>query len=244
MQKIAIVTGGSRGLGKAFCKKYLEKGYEVFSIARTQSNLENVRQVTCNLANSEEVTAVFTQLFSKITQKEVAKIILINNAGTLGTIAPIHKNSPQSIATAIQVNVTAVLQIVALFIKHTQHLTSSKKIINISSGAALKPYEGWSVYCASKSAVDMLTKVVAKEQESVENGISISAIYPGVVNTQMQTTIRNTPKEDFPSYDKFFNLYKNNELLLPDDVAEKVFSLEHQNILKNGDVVDIRDVVI
>ncbi len=241
MEKIAIITGGSRGLGKAFCEKYYKNGYEVFSIARTKSNLKNITQISCDLSKTEEVTTIFTQLFTKITQKKVAKVVLINNAGTLGTIAPIEKNSSESIATAIQINVTAVLQITALFIKHTQSLNCLKKIISISSGAARNPYEGWSVYCSSKSAIDMMTKVIAKEQENLENGVSISAIYPGVVATQMQETIRKTPKEDFKSLDKFISLYENKQLLSPEYVAEKVFSLETENILKNGDIIDIRD---
>ncbi len=242
MEKIAIITGGSRGLGKAFCKKYNENGYEVFSIARTKSDLKNITQISCDLNKTEEVSSVFTKLFTEIAQKKASKIILINNAGTLGTIAPIEKNSPKSIATAIQINVTAVLQITALFIKNTQSFKGLKKVISISSGAAISPYEGWSVYCSSKSAIDMMTKVVAKEQENVENAVSISAIYPGVVATQMQETIRKTSKENFKSIDKFISLYENKQLLSPKYVAEKVFYLENKNILKSGDIIDIRNV--
>ncbi len=241
MSKIAIITGGSRGLGKAFCKKYYENDYEVFSIARTKSDLKNITQISCDLSKTTDVNAVFTNLFTEIAQKKVSKIVLINNAGTLGTIAPIEKNNPESIAAAIQINVTAVLQITALFIKHTQSLNCLKKIISISSGAAKNPYEGWSVYCSSKSAIDMMTKVIAKEQQNIKNGVSVSAVYPGVVATQMQETIRKTPKENFKSLDKFISLYENKQLLSPEYVAEKVFNLETENILKNGDIVDIRD---
>ena len=81
-----------------------------------------------------------------------------------------------------------------------------KKILNISSGAAVNPYESWSLYCTSKAGVDMMTKVLSKEQKRLKKGVKIVSIYPGIVDTDMQEKARNTPKEKENKKNEFKNI--------------------------------------
>lgn len=242
MKKVIIITGGSKGIGKALCKKYSKNGYVVFSISRTKSSLLNIEQLICDVSDTKQLKKVMSRIFSTLKKKEISEITLINNAGVLGDITPIEKNSLENITQAVQVNLAVPIITTSLFIKHAKGWNSSKKIINISSGAALTPYEGWSSYCSTKAGVDMLTKVVAKEQKAVENGVSVWAIRPGVVNTQMQTQIRNTPKKDFAMLDKFVSLYEKEQLFSPDFVADKIYTIDTEQRITSGEIVDIREL--
>ena len=74
-------------------------------------------------------------------------------------------------------------------------------LVNISSGAATKPYEGWAAYCASKAAVDQLTGCVALEE--ARHGLRAYALSPGLVDTDMQAAIRASDERDFPEVERF-----------------------------------------
>lgn len=87
----------------------------------------------------------------------------------------------------------------------------------------------------------MMTKVVAKEQKKIKNGVKIVSIYPGVVDTDMQAKARNTPKERFNSVQRFIDFYENGELSTPKQVAEKIYKLEDKGKLKNGIILDVRN---
>ncbi|MBA6155167.1 (S)-benzoin forming benzil reductase [Tenacibaculum sp. S7007] len=237
---IIIITGGSKGIGKALAEKYAQENYKVYSLSRSIVDLQNVTQISVDLSDTKATHNTFKMLLDEVKKNDISSITLINNAGRLGTIANIENISSEDITKSIQLNTTTPLILSSLFIKETQHLTCKKQIINISSGAAKNPYEGWSVYCTSKAAIDMMTRTISAEQNELKNGIKCNAIYPGVVDTNMQTNIRNTDEKDFKNLQRFIDLKKNNELYTPEFVAESIYTIDTQNKLNNGDIVDIR----
>ncbi|MES2652452.1 MAG: (S)-benzoin forming benzil reductase [Bacteroidota bacterium] len=239
-EKILIVTGGSKGIGKGIVEAYLANGYSVFSISRTKTSIENdsIVEIQFDLSKSEGIEGMLMQIFDNIYSQQIKRIVLINNAGTLGEIGRIENLSAENILAAVQLNTVAPLLLTSAFIKLTKDWACEKKIINISSGAAQNPYYGWSVYCATKTSLDMITKVVAAEQETVKNGVKIIAIYPGVVDTDMQTEIRKHKKEDFIAIDRFLELKSSGSLLNPQTVGEKIFAIDHQE-LENGSILRI-----
>jgi NAD(P)-dependent dehydrogenase (short-subunit alcohol dehydrogenase family) len=91
------------------------------------------------------------------------------------------------------------------------------KIINISSEAANRIVPGWSAYCAAKAGVDQFTRVLAAEVES--HGITVNAVIPGIVDTQMQTEIRHMPSGRLPEQDRFESYYKRGQLRAPEEAA-------------------------
>ena len=117
----------------------------------------------------------------------------------------------------------------------------SKQIVNISSGAAVKAYKGWSLYCSSKAGLDMATKSMAKEQSSSKNPVKINAIYPGVVETDMQEKIRSSSKQNFEEVERFVNLKNKNQLYTTGFVAKKIFQINEENKLVNGEITDLRN---
>ena len=121
-----------------------------------------------------------------------------------------------------------------------EELTISKKIRTISSGAANGAYHGWSVYCSTKSAVDSMTKVIGVEQISAKNPVHALASYPGVVDTDMQSKIRNSSSESFSNVERFIAMKENNELASPDSVAQLIYEIDTDNSISNGEIVDVR----
>lgn len=239
MSKILIITGGSKGIGKGIIEAYLADDFQVFSIARSVNNdLKKVTQLSYDLSKTDGIKKLISELFEKINPNEVEKITLVNNAGTLGEIGRIEDIA--DIETTVMLNTVAPLLLVSSFISLTKNWKAKKHIINISSGAAYKPYYGWTVYCATKAAIDMMTKTIALEQETVENGVKIIAVYPGVVNTEMQAEIRKTDKANFASLDRFLDLKANNVLADATTVGKQIFEIDNSDIA-NGSLTRVNE---
>lgn len=242
MENVLIITGGNKGLGLGIAEIYHQNNYQVFSIARSKTVVSfKMEQIECDLSNSQSIESVLIGIFEQFKNEPIKNLRLINNAGDLGTINTIEKLSPAQISYPIQVNLIAPIILSAAFIKLSSFLNCSKKIINISSGAASNPYESWVTYCASKAGLDMMTKVIAKEQGGIKNGVETVAIYPGIIDTQMQEKLRNTPKTKFRNVEKFIEFYTNKQLLPPLEAAEKLLALDVSGRLTNGTILDLRN---
>jgi benzil reductase ((S)-benzoin forming) len=242
MEKIVIITGGSKGLGHGIAEVYHKNGYRVISISRTILKKEYaVEQYQCDLRNLQETEKTFSEIFSHLNSSNTSVLTLFNNAGSLGTVNTLDNISAENISSTIEINLIAPLVVSSLFIKFTKGWDCKKRIINISSGAAINPYGSWAMYCSSKAGLDMLTKVTAKEQKKIKNGVKITSIYPGVVDTQMQEEVRNTPKENFKSVKRFIDFYEKGELSSPNQVAEQIYQLDVSGKLKNGKIIDVRN---
>ncbi|CAL2084282.1 SDR family NAD(P)-dependent oxidoreductase [Tenacibaculum sp. 190524A05c] len=242
MSKILIITGGSKGIGKALANYYSNNGYEVYSLSRTTSDSEIINQITVDLSNLNDSVVIFEKLIQKLKSIPIESITLINNAGRLGQIANLEHISPEDIHKSIVLNTTIPLSFSGIFIKELSSINCLKQIITISSGAAKKAYPGWSVYCSSKAAIDMMTATIAQEQEYVDNPTKAFGIRPGVVDTNMQSQIRTTNSSDFRNVQRFIDLKENKELYTPEYVASKIFELDTKGSLKNGLTVDLRDL--
>ena len=239
---VLIITGGSNGIGKAIAEKYTTENYTVFSISRSKATNVFFQQITADLSNTTEAINALQTVFSKIGSNTISSITLLNNAGSLGEINTVGNLESEKIQQTIQLNTTTPLVLSNEFIMLTKTLNCKKQIINISSGAATNPYSGWSIYCTSKAALDMTTKAIATEQNELENGVKCIAIYPGVVDTNMQTAIRKTSEVEFKNVQRFKDLKNNNELYSPKYVADRIFQLDTSNTLENGAILDIRKI--
>lgn len=239
--KYCIITGGSKGIGEGIALKFKKEGYQIKSLARTKSEqLLDSEQLTVDLNNLKDTENVFRDIVKSIINENPSEVLLVNNAGTLGTVDRLENNSSASIQQAFHLNVTIPTVLSSLFIELTQELSIKKTIINISSGAAANPYYGWSVYCSSKAAIDMLTKVIAEEQQSAKYPVKALSIYPGVVDTNMQTQIRSRNGEQFAPVAKFIELKEEGLLSTPSQSAESIYKLFKDASLDNGAIVDVR----
>lgn len=214
----AFVTGSSSGIGKALSELLLEKGIKVEGLARnTAIRHANYTHHFLDLSMPKAVQSF------KFKVEATDTLILVNNAGVLGAIAPFDQQNSANASYVMQVNFHAP---VALMHKFLQLETPAKKVIlNISSGAANASYDGWSMYSASKAALDAFSRVVAAEQKLQASNTYIFSISPGVIDTPMQTQIRTVSKDQFSAIDRFIQLKENGQLAHPENVAADLWQV-------------------
>ncbi|WP_017730434.1 SDR family NAD(P)-dependent oxidoreductase [Nafulsella turpanensis] len=239
MESVFFITGSSRGIGKALAEAILaadEKNW-VVGLSRTNS-LEHERFVFVETDLSKEVSQVAVELFKQYQPKK--KIVLVNNAGTLGQAAPMGKMDNAQLEQAFQVNISAAAVLMNEFIRAYAEGPAQPLILNISSGAGKYPVDGWSAYCASKAALDMLSEVAALEAQKKGNSLKVYSLAPGVVDTAMQGEIRNTSKEDFSRVEDFRKMKEEGILASPGQVANKILILLQQPERFEGVQQDVR----
>jgi len=129
--------------------------------------------------------------------------------------------------------------ITSCFIKLSKHLETVKRIINISSGAAKFPYYGWSSYCTGKAGIDMFTQCIATEQQKQKYPVEIMSVAPGIIDTQMQETIRNTPEEKFIHKKKFIEYKEKGHLKSPSDAGKSIKELLLSDKFQSGKIIDL-----
>lgn len=184
--KTALVTGGNRGIGLATVRALSEAGATVHFTARSAANIAAAQRelgpvvVTGHLANMTDRDAMSTLL-------DLGFDILVNNAAVIAPIGRILDISSEDWAQSIDVNLTAAFHATQRALAHMV-AKGGGTIVNISSGAAHRPQEGWSAYCAGKAGLAMLTRSV--HLEYADQGIRIFGFAPGVVDTDMQGAIR------------------------------------------------------
>lgn len=219
--KHAYITGSSKGLGKALAEVLLEEGWSVTGIARTAA-LEHAFYHHLRL----DLSITWQHWLPGIFQEHApgSRLLLINNAGTLGEVGYMGTLEPERMAQAFALNVTAPALLMNEFIRQYPQL--EKLVLNISSGAAQYPVDGWSAYCSSKAALDMLSEVAAHEATLVKNtNTKIFSISPGVIDTAMQEQIRETDKKSFSRVAYFQDLKKGKRLAEPLEVARQLLML-------------------
>ena len=243
MKKVLIITGGSKGIGKGIILAYLAEDYQVISISRTindKLSAKGVTQVAFDLTQINDLQQQFEEIFQFLVEEEIEKITLINNAGSLGQIGPIESLLKAKILEAVNLNTVAPMLTSAAFINLTKGWSARKTIINISSGAAQKPYFGWSVYCSTKAGLDMLTKTIAIEQLEIANGVKVLAVAPGVVDTDMQVEIRKSDKVAFKDVERFLALKADGQLNDVETVGVGVFEIDNDNTIPSGAILRVK----
>lgn len=186
--KKSLVTGGARGIGLATVEALVKAGSDVTFTARNQSSIDNAldefpegvkaRGVICDATDKPEVKALMAEGFD----------ILINNAGIIGPIGRIMDIDIGDWEKNIEVNLTSAFYVIQQALPHM--IKHGGTIVNLSSGAAHHPMEGWSAYCSGKAGVALMTRCVDKEYR--EQGLRVFGFAPGVVDTGMQGLIRES----------------------------------------------------
>jgi len=242
MRTKIYITGTSRGLGKALAIELLKKtNTDVVGIGRECSiEHKSYEHYTIDLSNSHGLKETVFE-----NESGADCIVLINNAGTLGEINHVGNVSDKSLEQGMFLNLTTPVVLINRFLKTFSSSNKKLIIINISSGAAWNPYDGWGLYCASKAGLEMYAGVVDKEfQINEKNNFRIFSVSPGVVDTSMQDYIRTSDKKGFSSIDKFVELKEKGALQEPSEVASKIIKLiENPEKYRNFkiDIADLKD---
>ncbi|MUV07645.1 SDR family NAD(P)-dependent oxidoreductase [Planococcaceae bacterium Storch 2/2-2] len=238
MKEVYIVTGASRGIGHAVATQLEQQGHTVVRMARSNPNeLDNL--IECDVT-SERAAELLKDVLKTYEGSEA--YTLINNAGIVEPIGVMGLVENDVIARAIEVNVTAPIQLANTFIQQLQNVKATKRIMNISSGAGRKTYDGWGVYGTTKAAIDHFSRIVFDEQKKMTQPIDIVAIAPGIIDTDMQTVIRSSSAESFPPLQRFLDYKEEGTLATPEETAERLIAYVQSDRMGTEPTADVRDL--
>ncbi len=247
--RMGIVTGHSQGLGLAIAADLLGRGWRVLGLSRSgwpptlASQYPGLTEVALDLADAPALAAwlagpalaeALADVVGKTGRGEAAgvqeaehsagaqagQVLLVNNAGLVSPIGPPGGQGAAAVMQAVALNVAAPLALADAWVAATAGVPD-RRIVHISSGAARNAYAGWSVYCATKAALDMHARAVQLDGVA---GLRIESLAPGVVDTGMQAHICATDASQFPLVGRFQGLHRDGALQSPSDVARRLLA--------------------
>lgn len=188
MTKFAIITGGSKGIGKAIVRKFLVQGFEVITCARHEKDLQVLKKellqaiphaklhiYKADLSKKEELN-----FFTQFTQKLTSQIeILVNNVGFF-VPGQIHQEEEGVLESMIEANLYSAYYLTKALVP-VMIAQKQGSIFNICSTASITPYTNGGSYCISKYALYGMTKVLREEMKPY--GIKVTAVLPGATLT-------------------------------------------------------------
>ncbi|QNE40384.1 SDR family NAD(P)-dependent oxidoreductase [Hymenobacter sp. NBH84] len=236
-----IITGASRGLGKALAEAVLSyPDTKVLGVSRNATiEHERYQHQPLDLSDMEALQNNVTKIFPAWSDAD--SITLINNAGVLGEIAYVGEQTNEHYNFVFDVNLVAPAMLMNTFLSAYSSLNVPRTVLNISSGAAQRPVDGWGAYCASKAALEMLSQVAQKEQDLRGSGIRIRALAPGVVDTGMQEQIRGADGQSFSEAEWFKALHQDKKLAASDEVAGKTIRWLRKEYLETKILLRVDD---
>jgi len=217
--KTAIVSGGSKGIGKAIATKLAQAGANVVICSRKKENLDSAVNeavsnglalipIECNTSNKESIQSVVDYTLEKFNGVD----ILVNNAAANPYYGPILNSEDSHWDKIFDVNVKGYFNFAKACSK-TMIANNSGKVINVASIAAKTPLEGLGVYNISKAAVVMLTKVLAKELG--EHNINVNTLAPGLIKTDFSKALW----ENEDTHNKIVKSIPQGKMGSPDDIS-------------------------
>lgn len=215
----AIVTGHSRGLGAAIAAELMQREIAVLGLARGRNDALArhwpglLHEQAIDLADPRQLGSWLDSGILAAFFADQGQVLLINNAATIEPSAALPFQCAHDVARAVMLNVGSALMLsarVATLVQARPGCTC--RILHLSSGAGRHAYPGWSVYGASKAALDQHARAVAQDALP---WLRICSLAPGVVDTDMQAQLRELPAERFPLRELFLSLRAQGQLAEP-----------------------------
>lgn len=238
-----FITGASQGLGRALAETLLEAPDTVVWGISRRATIQHPRyyHLSLDLADPIAVERQLPILFQPFADAQ--SLTLVNNAAVLGDIGYVGQLPAAHFAQVFNVNVMAPALLLNAFLAAYAARGLPLTVLNISSGAARRPIDGWAAYCASKAALEMLTLTAAAEQALLgREHVRLHALSPGVLDTPMQAQIRAADPTAFSQASRFRTLHVNGELASPETTARRIAAFLRQSARHPDVVVQLSDL--
>lgn len=225
-EKVVIVTGATRGIGKATAIELLKAGFFTALCSRNRQTMASLETEISSFAGNFMIFSVdisveeeVREFISSVAEKKGRIDVLINNAGVVHT-GPVEKTDTEQWDEMMAVNAKGTF----LMVKHSLPLMPrGGHIVNIGSNASKKGFPGWAAYCASKFAVLGFTNSLREEVR--DRGIKVSAVLPGPTKTDI--------------WDSLSGEWDRAKMMSPEITARTVLSVINQPLEANIDEIDI-----
>ncbi len=228
--KVALVTGASRGIGRALAKALALQGAHVIALARTKGGLEElddelkelgaqISLLRLDLREGGQIDALGPTLYERWQRLD----IFVGNAGILGPLSPLGHIGEADWAQTFAVNVTANWRLMRT-LDPILRLSPAGRVLFITSGAAQNCRAYWGPYSVSKAALEALAKTYAHEMQST--AVRVNLLNPGPMRTRMR-------RQAFPGEDE-------NTLPLPETIVPLALSLLTAETTSNGERFDYK----
>lgn len=245
--QVAIITGASRGLGTGIAERFVRAGASVVITARSTEQLDaeaerlralggNVLSLTADVSDPEQVQMVVNQTIDAHNRID----ILVNNAGVIWPIEEVVETDPDEWVYNIHVNLIGPFY-TSYGVLPAMLAQGYGRIVNISSGLARSAVAGLSAYSTAKAGLDQMTRVMALE--TAKAGVTINALHPGVIDTEMQADLRSVDTSDSPlDLTMFHHYFASQQLVSPHTASRLVYWLVGPwSKGRNGEIFTFRD---
>ena len=182
MSEIAVITGGTSGIGKATALCLRDAGYDVYELSRREQGVEGLHHIRCDITDEDQVRAAVAEIIGQAGRIDV----LINNAG-FGISGAVEFTDTAEAQRLLDVNFFGMVRMNKAVIPHMRQ-AGRGRIVNLSSVAAPCPIPFQAYYSAGKAAVNAYTKALANEW--AKYGINVNAIAPGYMATNNTNQLR------------------------------------------------------
>lgn len=245
--QLVVLTGASRGLGLAMAEQLLAQPGVVLTIARkpaaslaSKPGGARLEQWAIDVTDAALPARLEAWLQTQASQP-FDRALLINNAALVGRVGPLDKMDAASISAVFRADLEAPALLCASFLRVTRDWRAQRRILNVSSGAGRIAFTGWSVYCAVKAGLDHLSRVIALDEALLPNPARIVSLAPGVVDTDMQATLRGSDPAGFPDIDRFKTMKATGQLTAPADAAARLLAFIDRPDFGEKPVADVRN---
>lgn len=224
-----ITTGVTRGLGRSIYELLGKRGALQVGVSRSiprDSNnialsIPHVGFIIWDFSHtpsSSVQSQIEKQLFNFISSTKCKTVVLISNAGSIRPISQSTLMPIEELATSLNINCLAPAFLAATLAAITKAMNMQLLIVSVTSGAALRPIDGWQAYCTSKAAIKMALGVLSLENSHVR----VVDFDPGVLDTDMQRDIRRSGTTSMSNTKEFLALKESGKLRHPGDVSEMI----------------------
>ena len=241
---LTILTGASRGLGRAMAAQLLARGHTLLTLARRPDATlagAGLEQWAADLADPLPVAARLEAWLAALPAARFASATLIHNAALITPPGPTERVPDAQLSAALRVGLEAPVLLTAAFLRATAAWTGVRKVLSISSGLGRRAMAGAAPYCAVKAGLDHHARAVALDEAAKPNGARIVSLAPGVIDTDMQVTLRGADPAGFPDIGLFRQLHASGSLTSPEAAATRVLGYLERADYGQNPVADVRD---
>lgn len=238
MNTFTFVTGGSRGLGLALVQQLQREGRPWVEFSRAAPHPQSVAADLADPIAFRDTVLHTVQRLQTQGRLEGAELLLIHNAGVVTPLGAAGELPPEAMSANLQANLLGPIMGLSALVGALQEHPGRKRLLNISSGAALRPIAGWSLYCAAKAGMEHFVRTLHAEQATQPHPWCAVNVNPGVMDTAMQADLRAAGPAAFPDHAAFVQRHATGELQDPARVAARVLALARRPDLSGSERYD------